>query len=59
MNLTLGMKKITSIINSQRTAIVILLILNLLQLREIGLLRIKIDSIIHKLEEISSIKHEM
>tara|TARA_B100000073_G_scaffold112533_1_gene90812 strand:+ start:303 stop:464 length:162 start_codon:yes stop_codon:yes gene_type:complete len=53
------MKKITSIINSQRTAIVILLILNLLQLREIGLLRLKIDAISHKLEEIASVEHRM
>ena len=47
------MNKIKSIINSQKTAIVLLLILNLLQLREIGLLRMELDRIMHKLEKIS------
>ena len=35
-------KKLKTLINSQRTAIFILLILNLLQLRELGLLRIQL-----------------
>ena len=47
------MNKIKSIINSQKTAIVLLLILNLLQLREIGLLRMELDRIMYKLEKIS------
>mgnify|MGYP001327693975 CR=1 FL=1 len=47
------MNKIKSIINSQKTAIILLLILNLLQLREIGLLRMELDRIMYKLEKIS------
>ena len=35
-------KKLKTLINSQRTAIFILLILNLLQLRELGLMRIQL-----------------
>ena len=35
-------KKLKTLINSQRTAIFILLILNLLQLRESGLMRIEL-----------------
>jgi len=43
------MNKIKSIVNSQRSAIIILLILNLLQLRELGLVRIKIKEMVHQL----------
>ncbi len=43
------MNKIKSIVNSQRTAIVILIVLNLLQLRELGLLRIKVKEMSHQL----------
>ena len=43
------MNKIKSIVNSQRSAIIILLILNLLQLRELGLIRIKIKEMVHQL----------
>ena len=43
------MNKIKSIVNSQRSAIIILLILNLLQLRELGLTRIKINEMAHQL----------
>ena len=43
------MNKIKSIVNSQRSAIIILLILNLLQLRELGLTRIKIKEMAHQL----------
>ena len=35
-------KQLKTLINSQRTAIFILLILNLLQLRELGLMRIQL-----------------
>ena len=35
-------KQLKTLINSQRTAILILLILNLLQLRELGLMRIQL-----------------
>ena len=35
-------KQLKKLINSQRTAIFILLILNLLQLRELGLMRIQL-----------------
>jgi hypothetical protein len=39
-------------INSQKTVIIILLILNLLQFREIGLLRIKLNEVLEKLASI-------
>ena len=43
------MKKLKSIVNSQKSAIVLLLILNLLQLRELGIVRIKINEMAHQL----------
>ena len=43
------MKKIKSIVNSKKSAILILLILNLFQLRELGLIRIKIKEMAHQL----------
>ena len=43
------MKKLKSIVNSQKSAIVLLLILNLFQLREPGLIRIKIKEMAHQL----------
>ena len=43
------MKKLKSIVNSQKSAIVLLLILNLFQLRESGLIRIKIKEMAHQL----------
>ena len=43
------MNKIISVVNSQKAAIVILLLLNLFQLRELGLLRIKLKEITYKL----------
>ena len=43
------MKKLKSIVNSQKSAIVLLLILNLFQLREPGLIRIKINEMAHQL----------
>ena len=43
------MKKLKSIVNSQKSAIVILLILNLFQLRELGLVRKKIKEMAHQL----------
>ena len=43
------MKKIKSIINSQKLPIIILLILNLLQFRELGLIRIKLKEMAHQL----------
>ena len=43
------MKKLKSIENSQKSAIVLLLILNLFQLREPGLIRIKIKEMAHLL----------
>ena len=39
------MKKLKSLLNSQRTAILILLVLNLLQLRYMGKMREKLKSI--------------
>ena len=47
-------KQLKRLINSQRTAIFILLILNLLQLRELGILRIQLidlESKVASLEE--------
>ena len=38
-------KQLKTLINSQRTAIFILLILNLLQLRELGLMRIQLNEL--------------
>ena len=43
------MKKLKSIVNSQKSAIVLLLILNLFQLRQLGLVRIKINEMAHQL----------
>ena len=43
------MKKLKSIVNSQKSAIVILLILNLFQLREPGLVRKKVKEMAHQL----------
>ena len=43
------MKKLKSIVNSQKSAIVLLLILNLFQLREPGLISIKIKEMAHQL----------
>lgn len=43
------MKKIKSIVNSQKSAIVLMLILNLFQLREQGLIRKKIKEMAHQL----------
>ena len=43
------MKKIKSIVNSQKSAIIILLILNLLQFRELGLIHIKLKEMAHQL----------
>ena len=43
------MKKLNSIANSQKSAMVLLLILNLFQLREPGLIRIKIKEMAHQL----------
>ena len=42
------MNRIKSVVNSQRSAIIILLILNLLQLRELGLIRIRIKEMVHQ-----------
>jgi len=43
------MKKLKSIVNSQKFAIVILFVLNIFQLREQGLVRIEIKEIAHQL----------
>ena len=43
------MKKIKSIVNSQKSAIIILLIFNLLQFRELGLIHIKLKEMAHQL----------
>ena len=43
------MKKIKSIVNSQRSDIIILLILNFIQLKEFGFIYIKIDEKVHQL----------
>ena len=43
------MKKLKSIVNSQKSAIVLLLMLNLFQLSEQGLIRIKIKEMAHQL----------
>ena len=45
-------KQLKRIINSQRTAIFILLILNLLQLRELGILRIQLIDLESKVESL-------
>ena len=45
-------KQLKRLINSQRTAIFILLILNLLQLRELGLLRIQLIDLESKVASI-------
>lgn len=43
------MNKLKSIVNSQRFAILLLIILNLLQFRELGLIRLKIKEMSHQL----------
>ena len=43
------MNKLKSIVNSQRFAILLLIILNLLQFRELGLIRLKIKEMVHQL----------
>ena len=43
------MKKHKSIVNSQKSAIVLLLIFNLFQLRKLGLVRVKIKEMAHQL----------
>jgi len=43
------MNKLKSIVNSQRFAILLLIILNLLQFRELGLMRLKIKEMAHQL----------
>ena len=43
------MKTLKSIVNSQKSAIVLLLYLNLFELREPGLIRIKIKEMAHQL----------
>ena len=43
------MKKHKSIVNSQKSAIVLLLIFNLFQLRKLGLIRVKIKEMAHQL----------
>jgi len=45
-------KQLKRLINSQRTAIFILLILNLLQLRELGILRIQLIDLESKVASI-------
>ena len=47
-----SMKKLKSLLNSQRTAIFILLILNLLQLRYIGHIREKLKQVENKLSNL-------
>ena len=49
------MKRLRSLFNSQRTAIFILLILNLLQLRYLGFIQIKIKDIQDRLVQIEKI----
>ena len=49
------MKKLKSLVNSQRTAIFILLILNLLQLRYIGYMREKLKQVEVHLSNIENI----
>ena len=48
------MKKLKSLLNSQRTAIFILLILNLLQLRYIGHMREKLKQVENQLFKIEN-----
>ena len=43
------MNKLKSIVNSQRFAILLLIILNLLQFRELGLISLKIKEMSHQL----------
>ena len=43
------MKKIEPIVNSQKSAIIIFLILNFIQLREFGYIHTKIDDTVHQL----------
>ena len=49
------MKRLRSLFNSQRTAILILLILNLLQLRYLGFIQIKVKDIQDRLVQIEKI----
>ena len=48
------MKKLKSLLNSQRTAIFILLILNLLQLRYIGYIREKLKQVENQLSNLEN-----
>ena len=43
------MKKIESIINSQKSVIIIFTILNFIQIRELGFIHIKIDETVHQI----------
>ena len=43
------MKKIKSIVNSQKSASTIFLVLNFIQLKELGFIYIKIDGTVHQL----------
>ena len=49
-----SMKKLKSLLNSQRTAIFILLILNLLQLRYIGYTREKLQQVENQLSNLEN-----
>ena len=49
-----SMKKLKSLLNSQRTAIFILLILNLLQLRYIGHIREKLKQVENQLSNLEN-----
>ena len=49
------MKKLKSLLNSQRTAIFILLILNLLQLRYMGHMREKLKQVENQLSNLENI----
>ncbi|GIR88856.1 MAG: hypothetical protein CM15mP87_03480 [Candidatus Neomarinimicrobiota bacterium] len=48
------MKKLKSLLNSQRTAIIILLILNLLQLRYMGHMREKLKHVENQLSNLEN-----
>ena len=50
----LSMKKLKSLLNSQRTAIFILLILNLLQLRYMGYMREKLKEVENQLSNLEN-----
>tara|TARA_B100001559_G_C16026322_1_gene405930 strand:- start:334 stop:522 length:189 start_codon:yes stop_codon:yes gene_type:complete len=53
------MKRLRSLFNSQRTAIFILLILNLLQLRYLGFMHMKIKDVQDRLVQIEGILDEV